>query len=636
MFDIELYPRGFVFHPESASAIGVPTPEYARRTLPGGALLDLHSWADRDIVVNGEDWAAVIGIALLYDPDGGIVSTDALAQRILESARHPDDGPAAVEQLLYDMGGRYVVIVRVNGVTNVYHDAHGNRTVYWRTDLGVVASHYDILTRIGSPRPNKNPLAHLTLGGRWEQTDDERIRALLPNHRLEVERRREVRYFPLRANPFMGWSAQQRSMEISRIWHSQIEAVLKLQRPNVMSVTAGTDSRILMAFIKGREQEFEAFTYGPRENSPVRSRFTEILNRDVERSIVLAKAAGLNHRILRFDPDKSKLMDRRILERNSINNHGRWILPLYLENFSDPRTLFYRGNLVETARGHNYVAPGTDWRPTVERLLLAHSPKLLSEDDLEESRLATRLEMRRFESDVIPPDYRPEDMAYWEVRMGRFISEVSNETDAAFEVWMPINQRRILDLFMAYPLHDRYDEAALFEAIDREHPILNSFDLNDKPAMVRRAQLLEQEQNLASIAAGRAPDRAFHRDTEGTLRQMAIEDGPLQLDDQTFRQGSEVGRSWDFILERGRARIVLRSRWTSSQGHGYMEIEVGTGDRVVFHQDLADSSLPEVVDVPGLRRGDRVWVRLRALRTMAAGSWFDASRTEILSYTEER
>lgn len=636
MLHTELYPRGFVFYPESDSNNRAePTPAFERTYLPGGARLDVHSWTDRDIATEGENWVAVIGIGLLYNPLDGTVTTDGLACRLLEDLLQAGGDPAAAENLLYDMGGRYAVIIRVNEKTYAYHDAHGNRTVYWRTDYGVVSSHYDILSTMAPAQRNDNPLSELMLGGRWEHTTDANIRALLPNHRLEIEERKEVRFFPLRSNPFSDWSAESRSQEISRIWRAQMKAVLNLNRPNVMSVTAGTDSRILMSFVKGHEEKFQAFTYGPSEDTPAKSQFTKILGRDINRSVLLADAANLSHRILRFDSDKVKLMDKNILDRNSIHKHGRWILPLYLENFTDPRTLFYRGNLVETARGHNYVAPGADWRPTVEALLLDRSRRLLPEPNLTRCREATREEMRRLEPDQIHPDYRPEDMAYWEVRMGRFMSEVSNETDIAFEVWMPINHRRILDLFMAYPLHDRYDEAALFEVIDRENPILNSFDLNDQPSMVRRAELLVDEMTRLKTAEGRGSDEHFLRDSNGKIQSLPGGGSSLQLNERSFREGFEIGRIWNYSLPVGKARIVLSSNWSNPRGFGYMEVEAGVGERVVFRQDLAESSLPQVVDVRDLQVGDKVWVKLRALKNMTAESWFRASRTEIVSYSEE-
>lgn len=636
MYDLQLYPRGFVFHPGPARTdCGPPTENFCRELLPEGAVLDVHRWADRELAVRGSDWAAVIGIGLLYDPSAGRVRTEGLAHRFLDAARETPDGKDAVERLLYDMGGRYALLLRVEGKTRVYHDAHGNRTVYWRTDDGTVASHYDILERMAPQCPNDHPLADLTLGGRWEHTDDERIRALLPNHCLELENRRETRFFPLRANPFTSWTAAERSAEISRIWHAQLDAVLELNRPNVMSVTAGVDSRLLMSFVKGREERFTAFTYGPHPGKNTGSRFTQILRRDLDRAQELAAELGLDHRLLYFDRAKARDLNQDILDRNSIHSHGRWILPLYLENFTNPRTLFYRGNLVETARGHNYVAPGADWRPTVETLLLARSPSMLPEDRLERAREATREEMRRYESEEIHPDYGPEDLAYWEVRMGRFISEVSNETDVAFEVWMPINQRRLLDLFMAYPLHDRYDEAALFEVIDREAPALNAFDLNDKPSMFRRAELLMDERRLHEEAVGRPPERAFIRLPEGREIEAANTGRELSLDEDTFVRDTEVIRSWAFAAERGSARLVLRTPWTNPRGGGYMEIEAGSGKTVRFHQDLSESALPEQVDLPDLVRGDQVWVRLRALRSIAANSWYRASRVEILSYLEE-
>lgn len=636
MSDYELYPRGFVYHLAVEHGIpDLPTPQFQRMQLPGGSLLDVHEWADRDLAVTGEDWAAVVGIGLLYDPELGRATTEGLASTLLAAAVKAK-GFSLVERALYDMGGRYAVLIHTGGSTRVYHDAHGNRTVYWRLDRGVVASHYDILARMATGTPDTHPLARLRLGGRWEHTDDKNIRALLPNHFLDLESRTATRFFPQHENPFKSWTAEQRAAEIRRVWRAQLDAVLKLSRPNMMSVTAGTDSRLLMSFIKGHEHEFEAFTYGPKDVTPGRGRFNDILRRDIVRSSGLAAAAGLRHRILYFDARKSKTLDKGVLDRNSIHKHGRWLLPLYLENFTNPRALFYRGNLVETARGHNYVAPGADWHPIVEALLLDRARGHLSAEDLEMCRVATREEMARLESDRLPPDYRPEDMAYWEVRMGRFMSEVSNETDVAFDVWMPVNHRRILDLFMAYPLHDRYDEAAIFQVIDQENPVLNTFDLNDQPSMTRRAELFAEEAQLLQDATGRQPNRAFYRSPDGTTHPVNARGSGLAFTEATFVKDGEVGFGWEFQLDRGSARIVVHSPWKNARATGHMELHVGSGARTVHCQDLALSALPSVVDVAHLRRGDEVWVKIRALKTMSAESWHRASHTEVVAYIEQR
>lgn len=635
MFNTPLYPRGFAFYPcEAVTENSLPAAAYSRHRLPGGAALDVDELTDLDLVRDGEDWTAVVGSAFLYDADTGEAATTGNAAELLASAQ-ADPELSSVEGLLYDMGGRHCVIVHVQGRTRIYHDAHGVRTVYWRTDTGVVASHYDFLERLAEKSPNPHPLSRLTIGGRWEHTDDVNIRALLPNYRLELEEGRERRFFPLRENPFRSWSEEDKAREVRRIWHAQMDAVLSMGRPNVASVTAGIDSRLLLSFLRGREEHFDTFTYGPPPGTAQDTRFNQILSLDIERATGIAETIGLRHRLLHPDRQKLELLDLEVLDRNSIHLHGRWLLPLYLEHFPDPRTMFCRGNLVETVRAHLNVPVGKDWRRPVEKFLLARSPSKLSAEDLALCTEATRREILRFEDPVIADDYEIVDLAYWEVRMGRFTSEMANETDVAFDVWMPINQRRIMDLLLSFPRADRSDETSMFSVIGQEHPVLNGIDINEFPSMETRARLYEMEGELAEKALGRNADRqAWHSPNGEEVFQTAS--STLMLESDTFVAGSFVQREWNFESEEGSACVVFRNRWTSAKGEGYISIECGVGDQTLQRIDVSRSGITEVFETPVVKRGEKIWIRLVPQRTVPAESWSKASRTEILSYSESR
>lgn len=634
MHDAPLYPRGFAFHPDSSAAPQtLPTEAFERLDLPGGALLDVDELTDRDISSDGSAWAAVIGLALLFDPISGTVATEGLAEAFLSAAQEDPQELREVEKLLYETGGRYCLLLHLQGQTRVYHDAHGSRTVYWRTDSGTVSSHFDILERLHPTAENTHPLSKLTIGARWEHTRDLNIRALLPNHRLELEDRQERRFFPLRSNPFMGWTADERVHEIGRIWHAQLDAVLGLGRPNVMSVTAGTDSRLLLSFVRGREDRFDAFTYGPPPGTPQNSSFNRSLTLDLTRATPLAEAMGLRHRVLHFNRDPSEQIDDELLDRNSVHAHGRHILPLYMKSFPDRRTLFYRGNLVETVRSFYNLPPRTDWRKGVETSMLGRSRRTMTSRELKNAVQAIREELKRFSDPAISGDYQAPDLAYWEVRMGRLMSEIANETDVAFDVWMPINQRRLLDLFLAFPFAERRDESSMFRVIDREYPMLNRFDLNSLPSMETRARLYEAEKPLVEGGRGRAADRQIWRGPAGEEAEH-LPDGLMSLDEHTYVAGSSLRREWDFDAAKGSARLVFRNQWTSRRGAGYMRIAVGLGDRTLHTVDHAESALAELVRIPSVTRGEKVWVELRPLRTINVDSWFQASKTEVLAYSE--
>src|SRR5699024_6605688 len=72
------------------------------------------------------------------------------------------------------------------------------------------------------------------------------------------------------------------------------------------------------------------------------------------------------------------------------------------------------------------------------------------------------------------------DLFYWEIRMGKWHSEILNENDAAFETVLPHNSRRILKLLLSYSPEQRKSSFAVKELINSNAPILNFFGVNDK------------------------------------------------------------------------------------------------------------------------------------------------------------
>ncbi|MEL0525966.1 hypothetical protein, partial [Neisseria gonorrhoeae] len=71
------------------------------------------------------------------------------------------------------------------------------------------------------------------------------------------------------------------------------------------------------------------------------------------------------------------------------------------------------------------------------------------------------------------------DLYYWEIRMGRWASEIHNETDLAFETCVMINSRSLLEITLSFPVEDRRTGYFFAELINDAAPLLNFFGKND-------------------------------------------------------------------------------------------------------------------------------------------------------------
>lgn len=84
--------------------------------------------------------------------------------------------------------------------------------------------------------------------------------------------------------------------------------------------------------------------------------------------------------------------------------------------------------------------------------------------------------------------YHRLDLAYLEVRMARWASEIENETDICFETFVPFNMRAIIEISLSFPIEKRLNYFLEMELINRNWPMLNFYQLNNAPNLYERYQ----------------------------------------------------------------------------------------------------------------------------------------------------
>ena len=92
----------------------------------------------------------------------------------------------------------------------------------------------------------------------------------------------------------------------------------------------------------------------------------------------------------------------------------------------------------------------------------------------------------RYEYADASTHYDVGDLWYWEHRHGRWYAQVLNETDTAFDSISPINVRRILDCFLAFPEAERSEAVVQYALIQRQHPVLLFFGINSRENLFQR------------------------------------------------------------------------------------------------------------------------------------------------------
>jgi hypothetical protein len=238
-----------------------------------------------------------VGLAAgwLIAPDGSMPGGDIQVPLVVSP-----NNVAQLERWIYGYGGRYIFFVLAEPVRRLYVDAGATLGVVFSEDRQMAGSTLTALvlhrpdhplwstsTRVfPDDRPNHYYPAGLTM--------DPTIRRLLPNHYLDLKSWEPVRHHPVGAPRTVNQSERRAAVEeIAGIVGRQIRAVVQRSPHTYMPLTAGRDSRTMLACSIDIRDHVEYVTFDYRKVG-----LTGTAAADLDLSREIARACGLDHRIV--------------------------------------------------------------------------------------------------------------------------------------------------------------------------------------------------------------------------------------------------------------------------------------------------------------------------------------------------
>lgn len=339
--------------------------------------------------------------------------------------RRPIDPRFWLDPPLDDLDGRYVGVRVDGGDVTVFADPLGAYPVYETAD-GLVSNNAEVLrTALGTRSPRPDVLASL-LGGGWSLSGDPLWEGV-------------TRVQPERPQPTPG-----ESFDPERAAALLIAAVRALAdwpgRPSVVPITAGRDSRLVLAAALAAGIEFETTTGGV-DGHP-----------DVEIGRALARVAGVPWKRIEDDPHGSVTSDwRRAAELLELTTSGTASLSDAAGFPFGPRPgplpLWHSGQGGEVAR--SYYGPGKQGavadqlynafvgrRPGRSEPLNDHGRRLVKEQI---ERFVDEQRAAGAEDAGIP------DLFYLHRRMGTWAGPTHGAVEFVRDTTSPLWSRRLLD-----------------------------------------------------------------------------------------------------------------------------------------------------------------------------------------------
>lgn len=635
---INLYPRGFLYARDSVNVTD-DLAHFERRTTSRGTFW-LSPETAFEFVETDSSLIALIGHAQYVSASAAVGDAREICGRLLEAWE--DKGAAGVEEYLYDLGGRYALFILADQEQLVYHDAHGMRSVYFAEGRSLVSSHERILADALDAAPSRSTLSGLPLSLRWRHSHFTGIESLQPNHRLELGTGQQTRYFPFGENPYLSAPENNRLDLARRLWTDQIRLIAE-GRNVALSMTGGLDSRVSVAMAREYWGSVKAFTYTaiPRQESA----WSRSIYQDEAIVQQILEVVDIDHEFLRRDEaPELTAAEKSTLAKNTAGHHGQWLLKLYQRSFPQADTVHLRANLHETARNyfHKYRTPSEPLRGL---------RKLMRDQTLQRAAaLEPRIDsvMSDFEEQIklsgyagLPAGYEPLDMYYWELRQGRWFSEVFNETDCAFETAIPFNHRRLIDIALSFDSRQRQNGHFFKELINRTAPFLNFYGVNSTTNLYEQSRnnQLADRTPTATKARSRAgegitvSEQFIIVDASGNQKTTRPFAGTLYLPAGQLKKNyaaelrlSVAPRTGELPLD---LQITVANGYENAKAAGYLELVVSVHGAEALRHDLSSRAEPFGITLTALPPGTPVKLSIRSLRDIQRDSWESASRTSL-------
>lgn len=481
------------------TAPAAPPPEGWRRAeVDPRHFADVHPDLGLSQATDGARRITLLGFAL--DASDPAATDERILERLLAGVARGEDAFAATAAL----GGRWVMAVHDGTRTSLFTDAGGQRTLYYRAGGGTPVLCASQPGLVGEPlglavdeaaRDFVRARGPVDCEVYWLPGDTSpyaEVRALLPNHVLDLDAGAARRAWPTEDVPAVVRDAA--VAESLRLMRGQIEAARR-RFPLAISLTAGWDSRLMLALCRDAAADLHCFTLsypGVPDTA-----------RDIAVPARLLAKLGIGHHLLRY-PDPVDPAFRELYKRNTSSLSEAYCADgqALHERYPGDRVCV-TGDVAEVVKVH--------YRP---KKAGAVTPKDLAAFCAFPPHPFALAAFERWLHEAAPRNVPLLDLFCWEQMGGRWQSLIRAEYDVAQESFAPLGCRALLVTMLGVDEAERRgpEFRMLRELIERLWPEVLAEPINPKEPvrpkdaairLLRRLHVYEPLRRLVRRARGR-------------------------------------------------------------------------------------------------------------------------------------
>jgi hypothetical protein len=428
--DLLLYRRQFILGDRPVPDM----PEWKSLTF-GPFHLKVHPDLETTLARGSKAEFLMLGFAL------GHLDPAANNQKLMDKMARACHNIEEMLEYIRDLCGRYVVLFNFSGKTGLLNDLIGSRSVYWcihqnavwsASQPGMLSSLLGIDEDLSSTVQAYMEKDMFVSGeGCWigDGTKYVGVRHLLPNHYLDLNEKRSIRYWPTCTPQTLDVETASRK-GASILENTMLAATNRFQLS--MAVTAGWDSRCLLAAtsnVRSRVYYYIQKYGGMTDSHP-----------DIRIPRRLAQKLSIPFRVIECSDYQDAAFDL-ILERNVFVLHNPAKKVLYRSFYQGFQgKVNASGNISDLCRTFFGINPVHD----IVDLL---APVRLSNSEYAVSSLKTWYSEANSRCQSF--GYNLRDLFFWEQVLANWGSMFAAELDIAIDEFYPFGTRRLVETILA-------------------------------------------------------------------------------------------------------------------------------------------------------------------------------------------
>ena len=456
-------------------------------TFKNGMNVNIYYHKKQDYYTYEEDGITASMIGHAYNPfDMKYKEVEILKDCIQEYKKNEE----AYFEKVSELTGIHVIIINDNGNIIVLQDCGGMKSCYYgmvKKDI-CITSHPQLIGDIYNLEidPNINELTEkwfFSLSGRYLPGDlspYKLLKRLGPNTLIRyTEMFKLERFYPTGYHPVISEEEYEETInKISCLIKNNIKlSTLKWDIPAI-SLSGGMDSKTTLACANGFYDKYKYYSFY--------SKSQELEDANAARKI--CEKIGVNHDIYAIPKENEDIEDFEVVKRIILHNASYISHPkdheirkfIYLNRLNefDVELKSWISEIGRAMWGKKY---GVDLPKTLTprhftifQTRYFGSPRLLNHSDKSYKDYLQRINLTH-------PIYNYEhsDLFYWEFRFGSWGSNVVTMQDVfSHTVTMPMNNRKLIDMFLWFPHEYRYQDMVNREVIKISNEEIAKLDIN--------------------------------------------------------------------------------------------------------------------------------------------------------------